>query len=594
MGSLTYPQSKQVPGFWAAFGHSYLMTTVGTLYQTGRFDAIVRGALDIEHFSWQNHCVTGAQLTNQGRSQGGYARVLQEVTKSTRTSPYAANGGGCLMCWGINDIGISGNSAQMRTAWKYALRTVISRWRASSIKEDSDSSISWGSGWVSAGATQDFTSGTTMRNATTTTNATGTITLPADYKGETIALSFAGAAGVFGGKITFSGTSALATSLAASYPTGLSTSNIMATATHCPVTVRVAGTAADASKTIIMTVSSLDASGSVGFDAWWIEADNPPPVVICNIARLTTAGYAGYNTWSASQATADTDVANFNSDLASVVAEFDSMVQIADIDTPLNKGVPPASAPAGVTTLLASDGVHPNEFGAALCADAVMAAIQKLTPTAGLGNSAQLQVDAPQSGALRRGRQSQLIYLPELQTTGTSAAFGTSPMIAGNMWALPVVVTEGRERWIGLQCQMTTATSTTAWQIRWGIYDDVGWTGYPQCLLTELTSGGTFSLGTTTGIKASPSSGAGSLNLPLDPGLYWIAFKLDVAGASSGVMRTAVGPSQFVPAGIWTGTAAPTDVAWLASGLAAGALPTTFPTGAATSGAAPLVGFKTN
>lgn len=578
-----------VPGFWEAFGHSYFMTTVGTLYQTGRMDAIVRNALDIEHVSWRNHCVTGAQLVLQGRSQGGHNRIQQEVTKSTRTAPYAGNGGGLFLIYGINDIGFQGNTTQVRTSFKNALRTSISRWRASSIKEDSDSSIAWGAGWTSATGTQDFSSGTTIRNATTTTSATGTITLPSDYNGEWIALSFVGAGGAFGGDVTFTGTASFVSTIN-SGSNVLTTDNGMLAASHCPITLRVKGVAADAGKTIIMTVSRVSASGAVGFDCWWIEADNPPPVVVCNIPRLTTAGYAGYPTWSSSQATADTDVGNFNSDIRSVVAEFDSMVQIADIDTPMNKGVPPTGSPAGVTTLLASDGVHPNEFGAALCADAIVAAVKRLTPAGVLGNAAYLQTDSPQAADVRRPRLSGNFYLPEFASAGVSATLGTAPFTNGTLFAIPVVVSEGRERWIQLQFQVTTAMTTT-WPVRWGIYDDVGWTGYPQCLLVELTSGGTFSPGTTTGMKQSPTSGAGSLNQPLDPGLYWLAFKFDSAG-SGGVIRSILGPSQYVPSGLWTGTTQSTDVAWSVTGQAAGALPTTFPSGGATVSSAPMIGFK--
>lgn len=580
-----------VPGFWEAFGHSYFMTTVGTLYQTGRMDAIVRNALDIEHVSWRNHCVTGAQLVLQGRSQGGHNRIQQEVTKSTRTAPYAGNGGGLFLIYGINDIGFQGNTTQVRTSFKNALRTSISRWRASSIKEDSDSSIAWGAGWTSATGTQDFSSGTTIRNATTTTSATGTITLPSDYNGEWIALSFVGAGGAFGGDVTFTGTASFVSTIN-SGSNVLTTDNGMLAASHCPITLRVKGVASDAGKTIIMTVSRVSASGAVGFDCWWIEADNPPPVVVCNIPRLTTAGYAGYPTWSASQATADTDVGNFNADIRSVVAEFDSMVQIADIDTPINKGVPPTGSPAGVTTLLASDGVHPNEFGAALCADAIVAAVRRLTPVGVLGNSAYLQTDSPQAADTRRPRLSGNFYTPEFVAVDGTAYTA----VQGAVFALPVAVTEARERWIQFQVEQINAPATAGSSIRWGIYDDVGWTGYPQNLVVEATSGGVLALGTTTGLKVSPTSGAGQLNQPLDPGLYWIVLKIDALGTTASQLRAVNGPNPYMPVSDWVAGTMSKAMAWKLTGVAAGALPTTFTTGATAVGTAagscPIIGFK--
>lgn len=586
MGSYTGPPARQVPGFWEAFGHSYFMTTVGTLYQTGRMDAIVRAALDIEHFSWRNHCVTGAQLVQQGRSQGGHARVLQEVPKSTRTAPYAANGGGAMFVWGINDIGFSGNSSTIRASFKNALRTCISRWRASTIREDSDATISWGSGWTSAGGTQDFSSGTTIRNATVTTNANGTITLPADYNGEWIALSFVGAGGAFGGDISFTGTASVVTALQALGT--FTTDNGMTAGTHCPVTVRVKGIASDAGKTIIMTVSRVSASGAVGFDCYWLEADNPPPVIVCNIARLTTAGYAGYPTWTASQAGADADVANFNSDLNSVVAEFDSMVVVADIDTALNKGVAPTGSPA--TTLMASDGVHPNEYGAALCADAILAAMKRLVPSTNLGDTACLNPDSPQAAAVRRPRLSGNYYVPEYQAVDGTAYTA----VQGHMFAIPIAITEGRERWIQFQVEQTNAPATSGSSIRWGIYDDVGWTGYPQCLIAEATSGGALALGTTSGMKNSSAT----LNQPLDPGLYWIGFKIDALGTTASQLRACNGPNPFMPAADWVAGTPSKAMAWRVTGLSAGVLPTTFTTGGTVVGTAagscPIVGFKVN
>lgn len=583
---LTLPPQKLVPGYWSAYGHSYFMTTVGTLYQTGRMDAVVRAALDIEFNSWANHCVTGAQLVQQGRSQGGHARVLQEMLKSTRTAPYAAIGGATVLCWGINDIGFSGNSSTIRNAFKNALRMAISRARASSIKEDSDASISWGAGWVSAGGTQDFSSGTTIRNASATTNANGTITLPADYNGQTIGLCFVGAGGAFGGDITFAGTA----SFAGTFGT-VTTDNGMTAGTHCPIMIRKKGTSSDFSKTIAMTVARVSASGAVGFDAWWIEADNPPPVIVCNIAKLTTAGYAGYPTWSGSQAGADADVDNFNADIASVVAEFDSMVQIADINSAINKGVPPTGSPSGVTTLLASDGVHPNEYGAARCADAIVTAIRNLAPSTVLGDSVQFQVDSPQAGNLRLPRVSQGWYLPDIPTL-TTTNLGTAPLVAGTMVAVPIVVTEARERWIRLMAQVTTAP-TGAWTFRWGIYDDVGWTGYPQNLVVEPTSTTTMTTGTTTGMKQSPTSGSGSLNQPLDPGLYWLVFKVETAG-TAGAFRSGNGPVPLVPNNAWTGVGSPVEAGWQVTGQGTGVLPTTFPAGGSVVGGVPLIAVQVN
>jgi len=561
------------PDYWNIYGHSFFMTTVGTLNQTGRMDAIFRQMMDVEFTNWANRAVTGAQLMVQGRSQGGYTRVFQEVAKSTRTGPYAGADGAAVICYGINDMGFQGVATQQRTAFKSALRSIISRHRASAVYENNYNLGSgagqtlYGAGFTETTGTQDFTSGTSIHRATSTTNATITWKLPTDYQGEPVVLCFVGAAGVFGGSVTFSGTAGV---------TGtLSTSNIMASANHCPVIKRVTGlTSANASQTIIATVTAVDASGAVEYDCWWLEALGAPPVVVCNIPRCTTAGYASYPTWSGSQATADADVANFNSDIYSVAAEFDSMVQVADLDSAINK----------TTALFASDGIHPNEIGAAKCADALYDAVNNLRPTTEM-DTAQLNSPAPKMGGQARPRRSNQWY------TTPYRAFGANiTAVAGTMYAIPMVITQPTERWIQLSVEAIASITGTA--IRWGIYDDVGWTGYPQDLVVEATSAGAFTITSGTGVKVSPASGTGSLNQPLDPGLYWLTCKFTTIGVSH-TFRSVAGPSDYMPNLSTTGAGGSTLYSgWSITGQGTTAFPGTFPTGAVLTDPSLMIGIK--
>lgn len=544
--------------------------TIGTLDQTGRADSIFRATMDVEHNNWRNYASTGAMLTEQGRSQGGYTRVLQEVTKSTRTAPYAADGGAAILCYGINDMGNKGVTTQLRTAFQHALRTCISRWRASAVYEDSYNNgsspgqVAYGAGFVQSAGTQDFTSGTTNRRATTTTSATVTITLPSDYTGQTVVVSFIGAAGVFGGTVTFSGTAGV---------TGtLSTSNIMPSGTHCPVVRRITNlTSSNASQTIIMTATAIDASGGVEFDCWWLEANNPPPVIVCNIARLTATGYASYpNTVT------DSDVATWNIAIGDVVAEFDPMVQIADLDSALNKD----------STLISVDGVHPNEFGAAKISDALLNAVKRLGPSGTYGVAGQLNVSSPRSGQLAIPRRSGFWYTSDFPTTGSNYT-----AIAGDLFAMPIQVTGGRERWI--QFAVEAIASVTGTAIRWGLYDDISYTGYPQCLITEATSAGAFTITTGAGVKTSPTSGTGSINQPLDPGLYWLALKFTTVGVTH-TFRTLKGPSPFLPNLSTTGAGSITPSGWKLTSQGTTAFTTTFAdiAGAALSDNCPYIGVK--
>lgn len=565
---ITPRQVLQVPDYWNVFGHSYFNFTVGTLYQTGRADSILRASLDIEHNNWRNYAATGAMLTQEGRQHGGYARVLQEVTKSTRTAPYAADGGAAVFCYGINDMGNKGVTTQLRTAFQQAYRTVISRWRASAVYEDSYNNgtspgqISYGAGFTQTSSTQDFTSGTSIRRATSTTNATITITLPSDYTGQTVVVCFVGSAGAFGGTVTFSGTAGV---------TGtLSTSDIMPSGTHCPVVRRITNlTSANAGQTIIMTATAIDASGAVEFDCWWLEADNPPPVIVCNIARLTTTGYASYP-----QTVTDSDVATWNTAISDVVAEFDSMVQIADLDSALNKDA----------TRISTDGVHPNEYGAAFIADALLTATRRLTPKGTYGNAGQLNTSAPRFGQVLRPRIAGFWY-----TADSVGAGSNYTAVAGDMFAIPIQITGARERWIRLAVEAIASVTGTA--VRWGIYDDIGYSGYPMCLVTEATSAGAFTITSGAGVKMNPSSGTGSINQPLDPGLYWIVLKYTTIGASH-TFRTLKGPSLLVPNLSTVGQMNITPSGWKLTGQGTGAFPTTFPTGAALSDNCPYVGVQ--
>lgn len=95
-----------------------------------------------------------------------------------------------------------------------------------------------------------------------------------------------------------------------------------------PIAVRFLCTAADAGKTIIGTLGGFhdadDVSSSVGFDSWWIEAPNPPPLVVTNLidwpeAAPVVSMYSYIGAW--------------NTMIDAVVAEFDGYVKVADVYT---------------------------------------------------------------------------------------------------------------------------------------------------------------------------------------------------------------------------------------------------------------------
>lgn len=571
----------QVPDFWTVFGHSFMNYSFGTYFQTGRADSIFRASMDIEHTNWQNYAVSGARVTTEGASTGGYVRALRRINRPQRGGPYVADGGAALFCYGINDMGLNGVTAQVRGAYVHAMRTLISLWRASVIYENGfqvGTRTSYGAGFGAVAV--DYSTNGSVHWATATTNANFTLTLPSDYQGEPVGILLVGAGGAAGGTITWSGTAGV---------TGTtSVSDIMPTAaaTHAPVLKRITGlTAANAGQTIVGTVTALDSGGAVMLDCWWLEAKAAPPVIVCNISKLTAAGYTGsYPSWSGTESSRDADVDTWNADLRTLVAEFDSMVQIADIDSALAK------------TYYSSDGLHPDERGAARIADACRDAMRRLSPTSD-SPTFNINPSSPRTGGTLKPHRSGLWYTADYQTAIATGVV-TTIAAAGALWAIPIWITNPRERITRLAMQVGS-TAGSASTIRWGLYDDIGWTGYPQERVAEPTaSSGALSTGTTANaVIMSPTSGNGSINQYMDPGLYWLAILTVTAGASQTWVQLQ-GPNWVMPqvngstgAPVTTVAAAPNG--WKATGVATTALPTTFPSGATATAAAPYIGFQT-
>ncbi len=576
----------QVPNFWNVYGHSYFMHAFGTRTQAGRADSLFRNLLNVDHTSFANLAATGSRLTQEGNSAGGYVRLLQNVAGfeinlgsafTAGFAPYVAGGGAYLLAWGINDLGVNTNTAQANSAYAQAMRMAISRCRMSSLRDDDYSgaagtgTIAYGAGFTSNTLTYEIASGNTTHSCTTTgANATVTITLPSDYNGETVTLSFLTIAGVNGGVVTFTGTAGV---------TGtLSLSNILpaAAATHSPVVQRITNlTSANASQTIIITVTSLDAGGTVTFDGFWLEAKNPPPVLVCNTARLLTAGYAGYF-----GGMGDSDVVTFNAALYPVIAEFDGMVQVVDIDSALNKD----------TTKFGADGLHPNELGAAAISDAILAAVRRL-PANKWGVAAAIQPPSPRTAAVVVPVINGQWYTSQSMGGPNGTAYTA---VAGDVWAIPFEVTSGISRWT--QWSVELITSTVATTVLMCVYDDRRYAGYPQTLYQQPanTAGTPLSLATGAGAKLSTTtSGAnGYLSAVPDPGLYWLVLKIITAGTTT--FRTCKGPSLWMP-NMSAGAGGVAPCGWKVTGLGATALPGTFPQQALFSATAadnaPMIGL---
>jgi hypothetical protein len=557
----------QVPNFWNIFGHSYFQYTFGTRQQNGRADAVFRNLLNVDHTSFANFAVNGSRLTTSGMDRGSWAKVLNNVTgvpaNTGDGAPYVASGGSYLLGWGINDLGFNGNTAQFNSAYALAMQAVISRCRASTFRPNTSGTIAYGAGFTSLGGqTGDHASGTTLRQCTVTGGtATFTITLPADYNGEPIAICYVAQAGVLGGTVTYTGTAGVTGSI--------STSNIQpaAAASFSLLISRITNlTSAAAGLTIIGTVSAIDAGGTVFFDSYWLEADNPPPVLVCNTARLLTAGYttAGYF-----GGMGDSDVATFNAVLGPVIAGFDGMVQVVDIDSALNKD----------TTLFSSDGLHPNELGAAKISDAILAAVRRL-PANRWGVAAAIQPPSPRTAALVIPFQTTQWYTSQ----SLAGATGTYTAVAGDQFAIPFEITSGVSRFTKWAVELTASTVATS--VFAGIFEDRKYRGYPQQLHFTLQNAVAQTLATGAGVQQfTPAA-----NFVPDPGLYWLVLKIVTAGTTT--FRAVKGPSLFMPNLLATGGGgATTPSGWLLAGQGAGVMPATFVPGGVLADNCPMIGL---
>jgi hypothetical protein len=573
--------------FWRAFGHSWLQYQTGPSGdQTGRFDALFRSAMDVEYNSWRNYGSSGARAIGASRALGGWTKIFQRVKSPVgRVGPYAPDGGGTLLVYGINDASIYGlNLTNTQTSLVHAHRSMISWARASRYYLTTDAVFAYGASWTSNGSGLDLGMGTVDRLCSATTTSTITMTLPADYKGEPVCFGFLQNADATGATMTWSGT-ALASHALNGTTFSTSAGIEAAFSTFGYIAKRVTGlTSANASQTIIITMTARDGgTGSAFFDGAWLESLTPPPVIVCNVSRPTTAGYAALASFStkwtsadsASEAAHDANVVAYNALLLAMTQEFDGMVQIADCDSLVGKDA--ASF---------SDGIHPNEYGSGRLVDAAMAAWGRMTPPITASSSSIcFNPPSPRVAARRLPRVVNNWYTSDFTTNSA-----TYTPVVGHFMAIPMEVTESRDQWNQLALEVTTAGSTTS-TIRWGIYEDVNFDGYPGELLAgmDISSAGAFTVANSTGVKTSSTFTTAFVP---DPGLYWLALKVDTVGTAQ-ILRALTGPSPLLPNVTTTGLPTANGyTGWQATGLATGVLPGSFPTGAALMVNAPYVGIK--
>jgi hypothetical protein len=579
------PYSQQqfnIPAYWTFYGHSYYQYSSGTRTQAGRADSMIRYLFDIQAGWFRNHAVVGSRLVATGNQWGGWPRVFQNENGVLFAGgwPYVAEQGAFMLGWGINDVLNNTNTVQNNTAYQQVMRAVISRCRCSVVYNSQDTHWSFGAAFALQNFTWDQATGAGYQSATSTTNANATLTLPADYHGETVVICLSSQPGIKGASWTFSGTAGV---------TGtISTSNIIASTVpagvaRIPVVRRITNlTAANASQTIVITATAIDAGGTADIDSAWLESAYPPAVLVANTARLLASGYALYPANNG-----DADVEAFNAYLPPLVAEFDQMVQIVDIDSALAKD----------QASLNFDGLHPTEVGAGRVAEAFLAAFQNLQPGYGF-EAVQMNPSNRHISPLLTRRLGGFWYTSPVFGRDADATAYTA--VAGDLFALPFVVQSGVESWS--QWSVETLAGTVGASILFAVYDDRGAQAGPKYqYITPCTSA--ITLSNTPGVFNSTTTPAanGYLSNPVDPGIYWLVLLIVTAGTGV-TFRTLKGPSSLLMPNLLAtggGGATATYVGYKATGQGS-TLPGSWPfPNAPTFGASlvdnvPLIGIKTS
>lgn len=324
-------------------------------------------------------------------------------------------------------------------------------------------------------------------------------------------------------------------------------------------------TAADAGKTLTFTVAGIvsgDTSATIDFDSWWIEAAVPPPVLICNIPRYL------YSSHTASEIT--NNWAPTNTATTSVVGEFGANVQVVDIDSlyyattgtvhttilsgdatisvdaqgarfpvavgsriridtedlfvtavsgsgpytlTVTRGVN-GTAAAGHSvgawvsdaTLMYTDNLHPNGFGASRIARKIVSTLLTALPSMG-----------PDTSAITSTRYNQQRNFPSMgipdasYVTCVANAYNAVAPSQNQTYAHPIYVPE---RCIVTACGLNVTTGQASTTARLGIYAQDGTGGRPGSLIAD------FGAVATTAAQWNEITG---LWLLLEPGYYWLA-----------------------------------------------------------------------
>lgn len=368
------------------FGHSYVSGTGATKrdYAFGPRLAALLGARE------ENFGVSGSQWALKFNSA---ALLMQNVTPPN-AAPYQVGSQVSVICTGLNDLNTQVLIDSNLKHFENTLRASIMRLRAKRRHEaETDSTWVFSGGANSLQTSQN--SGTGYRRLTANGN-TWTINVPSDFPG--------GELQIHGVHFDAWGAQSTVTVDGSAYTTWdtRTTTQYPDVALFHPTLLKITGLSAGA-HTIVGTVANINSGNFETIDYWQVPSTDPGLVVVCNVARVPT--YPGGGTHTAT----DADVANINTIIRNVCAEFDSRVIVYDMDSALGKN----------SALFYSDGTHPNDDGHAQIASD----LYKLIRNSGIGSSTFSKAQLASADVLTTPRVLE----------GTNAAMGTATLVAGTV-----------------------------------------------------------------------------------------------------------------------------------------------------------------
>lgn len=397
------------------FGHSYAqLTTTGVSRLGHRWSTKLASAVGAREW---NVGVNGSKILwpDVGALSGGWNTVFHALLKNRSIARAAGSGYPAEQAlgafyWGANDWPRLGTAKlSTTTAFGNTLRSCIARFRASRHFASNDASVVYATpaNWTSDTSVQfganPAASGETAKKTAVAAPGAITITTPTDTEvGCYMTIYFpvdptstAGSAavtwnGVSQGSITIGGASLIDNSNDTSGGAAVTANR------HGITCMRIGPVATAGAQTIVITITGAAPVTANAFGGYDIEEADPPPLLVLNSPKITTA--VGYGMWRmvgthayqgttdqmpTTDAGADTLWNQGNGVIASVCAEFDARVIYIDVDAAFAKNA--IYWPAGDQ--------HPNDRGNTVIAGLCYAALERLNQSLDQNQLTEVNVD---------------------------------------------------------------------------------------------------------------------------------------------------------------------------------------------------------